>query len=83
MDASQRDRLLIETHTNVVEMKRQIETLFKKLNGVDGRFREVDERCAKRGEVISGIKMRVVFMWLMLFAVFGAIATALVKMFFY
>ena len=81
MESSERDRILIETHTNVAEMKRQIDTVFRKLNCVDERFRGIDERCAKRGEQISGIKTRLVFLWLVLFGVFCAIVTALVKAF--
>lgn len=81
MEATERDRLLIETHTNVAEMKRQIDTVFRKLNGVDDRFRVIDERCGSRGEVIAGLKMRQCIIWFLVSAVILAVIAGIVKLF--
>ena len=74
MNDSQRDNLLIETHTNVAEMKKQIATLFDKINGIN-------ERCAEHRIQTAGLKSRVGVLWAFLFAIIIALIGAFVKLF--
>ncbi len=79
MTNEQRDQLITEMHTDIRQIKGQVDVFFKKHNNIDTRFRSIDDRCAERGETLSTLKSRLMFLWIILFFLFCAAATALIK----
>lgn len=81
MTDTQRDQLLIETHTTVLELKRQVEVVFNKFNGVDNRFRNIDDRCTTHLVQTASIRTRVAILWAFLIMVLGTVIATVVKVF--